>query len=44
MLHYEFPGYATGDLGRGGSRRELGHGALAERALRQGRKLFEFQS
>jgi len=35
MLHYEFPGYATGDLGKGGSRRELGHGALAERALRQ---------
>ena len=35
MLHYEFPGYATGELGRGGSRRELGHGALAEKALRQ---------
>jgi len=35
MLHYEFPGYATGELGKGGSRRELGHGALAERALRQ---------
>jgi len=35
MLHYEFPGFATGELGRGGSRRELGHGALAERAIRQ---------
>jgi len=35
MLHYEFPGYATGELGKGGARRELGHGALAERALRQ---------
>ena len=34
MLHYEFPGYATGELGKGGARRELGHGALAERALR----------
>ena len=43
MLHYEFPSYATGDLGRGGgaaaNRRELGHGALAERALRQVREL-----
>ena len=39
MLHYEFPSYATGEVGgRGGgagNRRELGHGALAERALRQ---------
>ena len=38
MLHYEFPSYATGEVGRGGGsmgRRELGHGALAERALRQ---------
>jgi polyribonucleotide nucleotidyltransferase len=40
MLHYEFPSYATGDLGRGvggaaANRRELGHGALAEKALKQ---------
>jgi len=36
MLHYEFPGYATGELSRGGfNRREMGHGALAEKALKQ---------
>ncbi|XP_042358641.1 polyribonucleotide nucleotidyltransferase 1, mitochondrial [Plectropomus leopardus] len=36
MLHYEFPPYATNEVGRTGSmnRRELGHGALAEKALR----------
>ena len=35
MLHYEFPQYATNDIGRTGiGRREIGHGALAERALR----------
>ena len=36
MLHYEFPPYATNETGRPGGlgRRELGHGALAERALR----------
>ena len=35
MLHYEFPPYATNETGRGGiGRRELGHGALAERGLR----------
>jgi len=35
FLHYEFPPYATNDIGRTGiGRRELGHGALAERALR----------
>lgn len=35
MLHYEFPPYATGEVGRIGpiGRRELGHGALAEKAL-----------
>ncbi|XP_036323635.1 polyribonucleotide nucleotidyltransferase 1, mitochondrial [Rhagoletis pomonella] len=35
MLHYEFPPYATGEIGRIGpiGRRELGHGSLAERAL-----------
>lgn len=36
MLHYEFPSYATNEIGRSGptGRRELGHGALAENALR----------
>ncbi|XP_053567998.1 polyribonucleotide nucleotidyltransferase 1, mitochondrial, partial [Bombina bombina] len=36
MLHYEFPPYATNETGRtmGINRRELGHGALAEKALR----------
>ncbi|XP_068619272.1 polyribonucleotide nucleotidyltransferase 1, mitochondrial [Battus philenor] len=35
FLHYEFPAYATGEVGsRGGpARREAGHGALAERGL-----------
>ncbi|CAH1791369.1 unnamed protein product, partial [Owenia fusiformis] len=35
MLHYEFPPYATNETGRPGGigRRELGHGALAEKAL-----------
>jgi polyribonucleotide nucleotidyltransferase len=35
MHHYNFPPYSTGETGRVGSpkRRELGHGALAERAL-----------
>ena len=34
--HYNFPPYCTGETGRMGSpkRREIGHGALAERALR----------
>ena len=38
LLHYEFPSYATGDVrsgGAGANRRETGHGALAERAIRQ---------
>ncbi|XP_059141035.1 polyribonucleotide nucleotidyltransferase 1, mitochondrial-like, partial [Physella acuta] len=35
MLHYEFPPYATNETGRGGiGRRELGHGALAEKGLK----------
>uniref|UniRef100_UPI0037E94A8F polyribonucleotide nucleotidyltransferase 1, mitochondrial n=1 Tax=Semicossyphus pulcher TaxID=241346 RepID=UPI0037E94A8F len=36
MLHYEFPPYATNEIGKigGSNRRELGHGALAEKALR----------
>ena len=35
MHHYSMPPYATGETGRVGSpgRREIGHGALAERAL-----------
>jgi polyribonucleotide nucleotidyltransferase len=35
MHHYNFPPYSTGEAGRLGSprRREIGHGALAERAL-----------
>jgi polyribonucleotide nucleotidyltransferase len=36
MLHYNFPPFCTGEtkMIRGTSRREIGHGALAERALR----------
>ncbi len=34
MHHYNMPGYASGETGRPGTgRREIGHGALAERAL-----------
>jgi polyribonucleotide nucleotidyltransferase len=35
MHHYNFPPYSTGETGRVGSpkRREIGHGALAERAI-----------
>jgi polyribonucleotide nucleotidyltransferase len=36
MLHYNFPPYCVGEVGRLGStnRREIGHGYLAERSLR----------
>ena len=36
FLHYEFPPYATNETGKAGvtGRRELGHGALAERGLK----------
>ncbi len=36
MLHYNFPPYSVGETGRLGApgRREIGHGALAEKALR----------
>ncbi len=36
LLHYNFPPYSVGEVGRLGStgRREIGHGALAERSLR----------
>lgn len=35
ILHYNFPPYCTGEVGRLGAtgRREIGHGALAERSL-----------
>ena len=37
MLHYNFPAFSVGETGRYGSpgRREVGHGALGERALLQ---------
>ncbi|MCC6278561.1 MAG: polyribonucleotide nucleotidyltransferase [Oligoflexia bacterium] len=36
MLHYNFPPYSVGEVGRfgGQGRREIGHGALAERAIK----------
>src|SRR5688572_18430233 len=35
LLHYNFPHYSVGEVGRfgGSSRREIGHGALARRAI-----------
>lgn len=35
ILHYNFPAFSTGEVGRYGSagRREIGHGALAERSI-----------
>ena len=35
MLHYSFPNYSVGETGRisGPGRREIGHGALAERSI-----------
>ena len=37
MLHYNFPAFSTGEarMNRGPKRREIGHGALAERSLLQ---------
>jgi polyribonucleotide nucleotidyltransferase len=37
MLHYNFPPYSVGEVGmfRGPGRREIGHGALAEKAVRR---------
>ena len=37
MLHYNFPGFSTGEVkpNRGPARREVGHGNLAYRALKQ---------
>jgi polyribonucleotide nucleotidyltransferase len=36
MLHYNFPPFSVGETGRmgGNSRREIGHGALAERSIK----------
>jgi polyribonucleotide nucleotidyltransferase len=36
MLHYNFPNFSVGEVGpfRGPGRREIGHGILAERAIR----------
>ena len=36
MLHYNFPGFSVGEVSpfRGPGRREIGHGALAEKALK----------
>jgi polyribonucleotide nucleotidyltransferase len=36
MLHYNFPPFSVGEVGflRGPGRREIGHGALAERSIR----------
>jgi len=36
MLHYNFPPYSVGEIGRLGApgRREIGHGALAEKAIK----------
>lgn len=36
MLHYNFPPFSVGEVGRmtGVGRREIGHGNLAERALK----------
>src|SRR5207244_4590630 len=43
MLHYNFPPFSTGEVRpiRGVSRREVGHGALAERALQALRAPYE---
>ncbi len=43
MLHYNFPPYSTGETGRIGtqSRREIGHGALAERSVEAMMPAFE---
>lgn len=37
MLHYNFPGFSTGEVrpNRGAGRREIGHGNLAQRSLKQ---------
>ncbi len=43
MLHYNFPPYSVGETGRmgGRSRREIGHGALAERSIKAMMPVYE---
>jgi polyribonucleotide nucleotidyltransferase len=43
MLHYNFPPFSVGEAGRmgGTSRREIGHGALAERSIKAMMPTFE---
>lgn len=43
MLHYNFPPFSVGETGRmgGNSRREIGHGALAERSIKAMMPAFE---
>src|SRR5206468_1409175 len=43
MLHYNFPPFSVGETGRmgGQSRREIGHGALAERSIKAMMPLYE---
>ncbi len=43
MLHYNFPPFSVGETGRmgGQSRREIGHGALAERSIKAMMPKFE---
>ena len=40
LLHYNFPSFSVGEVRRFGSpsRRDIGHGALAERAVEAGRR------
>ena len=44
MLHYNFPNFSVGETGRisGPGRREIGHGALAERSIKPAVPLKEF--
>ncbi len=44
ILHYNFPNFSVGETGRGGGpgRREIGHGALAERSIASMVPLKEF--
>jgi polyribonucleotide nucleotidyltransferase len=43
LLHYNFPPYSVGETGRmgGQSRREIGHGALAERSIKAMMPVYE---
>jgi len=46
FLHYNFPPFSVGEVGfmRGAGRREIGHGALAERAIAAARELPDLKS